>query len=174
MTDKGKKKVLRAAKETRYGAFLSIGELLGVKAPGLVHALKVEFLPQWEHDGQTEAVLSKRSLLVDIRASHLRPADIEGLATMAERVRQAALGQPDTLLKIVQAFGRTGSKAERERALERAEQLGLWQRGDPEPPALWGIVLLAGAAVLIAGCCQETDTECDSDAETETDNDQRP
>ena len=51
----------------------------------------------------------------------------------------------------------------------RAERLNFFEakalRG---PPAIWGAILLVDAAILISGCCQETDTECDRDREGES------
>jgi hypothetical protein len=36
------------------------------------------------------------------------------------------------------------------------------------PPAIWGAILLVDTAILISGCCQEADTECDCDREGES------
>jgi hypothetical protein len=164
-----KKKVLRAAGNTRYGSYLSVGRLLGIKASGLQNAIKVQFIPQWEEQGQTEAVLSKRSLLVDVGVSDANLDDIKKVARLAEQIKQASLEHPDTLLAMVNAFGRSGSKPEREKTLERAESLSLWQQGDSEPTASWIGLLLIGVAIFISACCQETDTECDTDTDTDTD-----
>lgn len=48
----------------------------------------------------------------------------------------------------------------------RAERLNFFEaKALREPPAIWGAILLVDAAILISGCCQETDTECDRDRE---------
>jgi hypothetical protein len=70
-------------------------------------------------------------------------------------------------LAIVRAFGRSGSKQEREQALERAERLNLVHPTEPEPPAAWVGLLLVGAAILVASCCTQTDTTCDSEDDTD-------
>jgi hypothetical protein len=164
---KQKRKILRAAGAGRYHSFLSIGPLLGVRSHGLENTTKVEFLPQWEDKGATQAVLSKRALLIDLGVSDIKSDDLKHLARFTNVVEKAARDHPAELLKIVQAFGRSGSKAEREKALDRAAHLNLFRAGDPEPVAVWGVLLAIGAAILIAGCCQETDTECDSDSDTD-------
>jgi hypothetical protein len=37
--------------------------------------------------------------------------------------------------------------------------LGLTQRSD-SPIAIWGVLIGVAAALLVAGCCQETDSDC--------------
>ena len=69
-------KALRAAKSYRYHSLHSIGELLGVRSPALKGMAKMEFLPQWKRYGQTDAVLSKQSLLVDIGMSDIQLDDM--------------------------------------------------------------------------------------------------
>lgn len=176
MTNGIKKKRLRPAGNARYGSFVSVGNLLGVKSPGLKNTIKLEFLPQWEEKNlrAVEAVLSKRSLLVDVRASELSLDDIKKLASAGESIRRAANEHPNILLRIVQAFGGSGTKEERKKALERAQSVGLWKTGDSEPVAFWGGLLLVGAAILIAGCCNETDTECDSEDDTDGESGEKP
>ena len=48
----------------------------------------------------------------------------------------------------------------------RAERLNFFEakalRG---PPAIRGAILLVDVAILISGCCQKADTECDCDRE---------
>lgn len=160
MKHKSKKKVLQALGDARFGSFLSVGELLGIEEYRLQNAIKLQFLPQWEELGNSESVLSKRSVLVDIRTSDLSLADMERVAKAGNLIGQAAQEDPELLLKIVRAYGRSGEKEEREKTLGRAERLGLWSPDDSEPAAIIGAVLLVGAAILIAGCCVKTDTDC--------------
>ena len=48
----------------------------------------------------------------------------------------------------------------------RAERLNFFEaKAHIEPTAIWGAILLVDAAILISGCCQETDTEWDRDRE---------
>jgi hypothetical protein len=169
-----KSKRLRRDGQSRYRSYLSIGPLLNLQAQGLRDTLKAEFLPQWDlqERGATEAVLSKRSLLVDIGMSQIELADLEQVPVFLERLRKVIAEEPDKVLEIVQAFGLNGSKPEREKAARRATALGLYRADDPgEPVAFWGVALLVGAAILIAGCCNETDTECDTDTDTDGDTD---
>jgi hypothetical protein len=45
----------------------------------------------------------------------------------------------------------------------------LFQAKDPsEPAAIWRVILLVGAVVLIGGCCQWTGSECHSDIDGES------
>lgn len=156
----------------RYGAFLSIGELLSVETPRLKDAVKVQFLPQWagEYGKAVEAVLHKRFVLMDIGASDVGREDITGIAKMARKLGQAAEEHPEELLKIATAFGRSGSKEDREAVLDRSERLGILSGDDPAAfGPLVGLGLLIGAA-LLASCCNETDRSCD-DGDTDGDTD---
>ena len=75
---------------SRYGAFLSVGNLLGVEAPGLKDTVKAQLLPQWEnYDGNAfEAVLSKRFLMVDLGMSEVTRADLAGVDELGENSRK--------------------------------------------------------------------------------------
>lgn len=152
----------------RYGSFLSVGDLLGIDVARLKDAIKVQFLPQWEGDDQkkTDAVLSKRFVLLDMRNSDVGLEDVRGLAKLSGALARAVADNPDELLSIAAAFGRSGTKEARLNVLNTATRLGLFSPDDSEPTAIWGVGLLIGAAILLAGCCQETDTDCSDDGDT--------
>ena len=83
-----RKKVLRVAKSSRYHSLHSIGELLGVRSPALKGMAKMEFLPQWKRYVQTDAVLSKRSLLVDIGMSDIQMDDVISTVDLLDKLRE--------------------------------------------------------------------------------------
>jgi hypothetical protein len=163
----------------RYGAFLSVSDLLGIDRPGLRGVPKVQFLPQFEttDNSSVEAVLSKRFLLVDAGISDVSTTDLTGIERVAERLARASREAPEELLKIALAFGQSGTREDREELPERARRLGLMNPDDSEPTAIWVGILLVGAALLISSCCNETDTDCGSngsDTDVDTDGGQNP
>ncbi len=83
-----RKKTPGTAKLSRYHSFLSIGASLGVTSPGLKDVAKVEFLPQWKRYGRKDAVLSKRSLLVDIGMSDIQMDDVISTADLVDKLRE--------------------------------------------------------------------------------------
>src|SRR4051812_3753211 len=126
---------------TRYGPFLSVGNLVGLDSKGTKDMLKVQFLPQWEEDrSEVEAVLSKRFLMVDLGLTEITQADLNGMARIARGLTHAVRTSPEQVLAIANAFGPSGSREDREGALHRAASLGLVQRGD-DPLAIWGVLI---------------------------------
>lgn len=115
-----------------------------------------------------EAVLRKRFLIIDLGMAELAYADFEGAARIADGLAQASRSDPERLRMIANAFGPAGSREDREMALSTAAQLGL--TGNDDPVAFWGAVLLVGAALLVAACCDKTDSDCGSNG-TDTDDD---
>ena len=83
-----RRNALRTAKSFRYHSLHSIGELLGVRSPALKGMTKMEFLPQWKRYGQTDAVLSKRSLLVDIDMSDIQMDDVISTVDLLDKLRE--------------------------------------------------------------------------------------
>jgi len=83
-----RKKVLRAAKSSRYHPVLSIGGALGVTSPALKDVAKAWLLPQWKEHGQRNAVLSKRSLLVDIGMSDIQLDDVISTVDLLDKLRE--------------------------------------------------------------------------------------
>jgi hypothetical protein len=83
-----RKKTPGAAKLSRYHSFLPIGASLGVTSPALKDGAMVEFLPQWRGSGQTDAVLSKRSLLVDIGMSDIQMDDVISTVDLLDKLRE--------------------------------------------------------------------------------------
>ena len=83
-----RKKVLRAAKSSGYRPVLSTGVALGVRSPALKGAAKVECLPQWKGYGRADAVLSKRSLSVDIGMSDIQLDDVISTADLVDKLRE--------------------------------------------------------------------------------------
>ena len=83
-----RKKTPGAAKLSRYHSFLSMGASLGVRSPALKGAAKVEFLPRRKEYGQKGAVLSKRSLLVDIGMSDIQLDDVISTADLVDKLRE--------------------------------------------------------------------------------------
>jgi hypothetical protein len=88
MEKMARKKVSRAAKLSRYHSVLAIGALLGVTSPALKDAAKVECLPQWKGYGRADAVLSKRSLLVDIGMSDIQMDDVISTVDLLDKFRE--------------------------------------------------------------------------------------
>ena len=88
MEKMARKKVLRAAKSSRYHSLHSISELLGVRSPAHKDGAMVEFLPQWRGSGQMDAVLSKRSLLVDIGMSDIQLDDMISAVDLLDKLRE--------------------------------------------------------------------------------------
>lgn len=160
----------------RYGPFMSVGDLLGFRADGLRDTAKVQFLPQWyEEDGKNpEAVLSKRFVMADLGMTEVAKVDLKGLDDLAGNLAKALRDRPEEVLSIVNAFGPSGTREDRETIPGRSEELGL-SAGPNRPIAIWGVLLAVGAALILAGCCQETDTDCGSnggtDGGTDTDDD---
>ena len=85
-----RKKVLRGAKSSRYHPFLSMGEALSVRSPAYKNGAMVEFLPQWRGSGQADAVLSKRSLLVDIGMSDIQMDDVISTVDLLDKFREGS------------------------------------------------------------------------------------
>ncbi len=83
-----RKKTPGTAKLSRYHSFLPIGASLGVRSPAHKDGAMVEFLPQWKRYGQTDAVLSKRSLLVDIGMSDIQMDDVISTADLVDKLRE--------------------------------------------------------------------------------------
>jgi hypothetical protein len=83
-----KKNTPGTAKLSRYHSFLSIGASLGVTSPALKDGARVEFLPLRRGAGQTDAVLSKRSLLVDIGMSDIQMDDVISTVDLLDKLRE--------------------------------------------------------------------------------------
>ena len=90
MEKMARKKVLRAAKSSRYHSVLAIGALLGVRLPAHKDGAMVEFLPQWKGSGKTDAILSKRSLLVDIGMSDIQMDDVISAVDLLDKFREGS------------------------------------------------------------------------------------
>ena len=88
MEKMARKKVLRAAKSSRYHSVLAIGALLGVTSPALKDGAKVELLPHWKGYGRADAVLSKRSLLVEIGMSDIQLDDVISTVDLLDKLRE--------------------------------------------------------------------------------------
>ncbi|SPH24055.1 hypothetical protein DEA8626_03103 [Defluviimonas aquaemixtae] len=157
---------------SRYGPFLSVGDLLEVKAAGLKDTVKVQFLPQWESydDRNPEAVLSKRFLMADLGMAEISRAELKGMDAAAENLAKALRERPEEILKMANAFGPSGTREDRESIPDRARELGLAADTGGGPVAIWVGILLAGAAILISSCCKRTDSDCGSNG-TDTDDD---
>jgi hypothetical protein len=85
-----RKKTPGTAKLSRYHSFLSIGASLGVTSPALKDGARVEFLPLRRGAGQTDAVLSKRSLLVDIGMSDIQMDDVISTVDLLDKFREGS------------------------------------------------------------------------------------
>ena len=85
-----RRKTPGAAKLSRYHSLHSIGELLGVRSPALKGMAKMEFLPKWKRYVQTDAVLSKRSLLVDIGMSDIQMDDVISTVDLLDKFREGS------------------------------------------------------------------------------------
>lgn len=156
---------------SRYGPFISVGDLLEIGADGLRDTVKVQFLPQWESydDRNPEAVLSKRFVMADLGMTEIAEGNVRGLEAVAESLAKAARERPEEIVRIADAFGPSGTREDRESIPRRASELGL-SAGPGGPIAIWGVLFAVGAAILLAGCCQETDSDCGSNG-TDTDDD---
>lgn len=155
---------------SRYGPFLSVGRLLGLRSDGTKDSFKAQFLPQWEDSGNdVEAAFSKRFLMIDLGMAELAYEDLDATERVAKALSVAARSAPEELRAIANAFGPSGDREDRESALERALKLGIAE-DDDDPVAFWGVVLLVGAALLVSACCNETDSDCGSNG-TDTDDD---
>ena len=76
------------AKLSRYYSFLPIGASLGVRSPSRKGGAMVECLPRWRGTGQTDTVLSKRSLLVDIGMSDIQMDDVISTVDLLDKLRE--------------------------------------------------------------------------------------
>jgi hypothetical protein len=85
-----RKKTPGAAKLSRYHSFLSIGASLGVRSPAHKDGAMAQFLPQRRGSGQTDAVLSKRSLLVDIGMSDIQMDDMISTVDLLDKLREGS------------------------------------------------------------------------------------
>jgi hypothetical protein len=85
-----RKKTPGTAKFSRYHSFLSVGASLGVRSPAHKDGAMVEFLPQLRGSGQTDAVLSKRSLLVDIGMSDIQMDDVISTVDLLDKFREGS------------------------------------------------------------------------------------
>ncbi len=83
-----RRKAFRTAKSSRYHSLHSIDELLGVTSPTFKDMAKMEFLPQWKRYGQTDTVLSKRSLLVDVGMSDIQLDDVISNVDLLDKLRE--------------------------------------------------------------------------------------
>jgi len=83
-----RKQVLRAAKLSRYHLVLSTDESLGIVSPALKDGANVECLPRWKEYGQTDAVLSRQSLLVDIGMSDIQMDDVISTVDLLDKLRE--------------------------------------------------------------------------------------
>jgi hypothetical protein len=83
-----RKKTPGTAKLSRYHSFHSVGASLAVRSPAHKDGAMVEFLPQWKRYGQTDAVLSKRSLLVDIGMSDIQMDDVISTVDLLDKLRE--------------------------------------------------------------------------------------
>lgn len=156
---------------TRYGPFLSVDRLVGLKSAGTKDIVKVQFLPQWEdYENDVEAVLSKRFVMVDMGMTELSRQDLEGMERVTEGLTRAIKSEPEKVLEIANAFGPSGTRERREGAIDQAAALGLANRDDDGPVAIWGPLIAIGAALLLSACCKETDSDCGSNG-TDTDDD---
>ena len=79
-----RKKTPGAAKLSRYHAVLSIG----VRSLAHKDGAMAQFLPQRRGSGQTDAVLSKRSLLVDMGMSDIQLDDMISTADLLDKLRE--------------------------------------------------------------------------------------
>lgn len=156
---------------TRYGPFLSVGRLVGLESEGTRDIVKVQFLPQWEdYENDVEAVLSKRFLMIDMGMTELSRGDLDGMERIAEGLGRTLRTQPEKLLDIANAFGPSGTREDREGAIDKAAGLGLAQRDEDGPVAIWGPLIALGAALLLSACCNKTESDCGSNG-TDTDDD---
>ena len=85
-----RKKTPGMAKLSRYHSFLPIGASLGVRLPAHKDGAMVEFLPQWKGSGKTDAILSKRSLLVDIGMSDIQMDDVISAVDLLDKFREGS------------------------------------------------------------------------------------
>ena len=83
-----RKQAFRAAKSSRYHSVLSTSELLRIMSPALKDGATVECLPHWKEYGQTDAVLSRRSLLVDIGMSDIQLDDVISTVDLLGKLRE--------------------------------------------------------------------------------------
>jgi hypothetical protein len=83
-----RKHVLRAANSSRYHSVLSTGELLGIMSPALKDGANVECLPRWKEYGQTDVVLPRRSLLIDIGMSDMQLDDVISTVDLLDKLRE--------------------------------------------------------------------------------------
>lgn len=83
-----RKKTPGTAKLSRYHSFLPIGASIGVRSPSRKGGAMVEFLPQRKRYGRTDAVLSKRSLLVDIGMSDIQMDDVISTVDLLDKLRE--------------------------------------------------------------------------------------
>jgi hypothetical protein len=85
-----RRKTPGTAKLSRYHSFLSIDASLSVRSPALKGMAKMEFLPQWRRSGQTDAALSKRSLLVDIGMSDIQMDDVISTVDLLDKFQEGS------------------------------------------------------------------------------------
>ena len=83
-----RKKTPGTAKLSRYHSFLSIDASLSLRSPAYKDGAMLEFLHQWRGSGQTDAVLSKRSLLVDIGMSDIQMDDVISTVDLLDKLRE--------------------------------------------------------------------------------------
>ena len=83
-----RKKTPGTAKLSRYHSFLPIGASLGVRSLAHKDGAKAQFFPQRRGSGQTDAVLSKRSLLVDMGMSDIQLDDVISTADLLDKLRE--------------------------------------------------------------------------------------
>ena len=85
-----RKKTAGTAKLSGHHSFLPIGASLGVRLPSHKDGAMVEFLSRWRGSGQADAVLSKRSLLVDIGMSDIQMDDVISSVDLLDKFREGS------------------------------------------------------------------------------------
>ena len=83
-----RKKTPGMAKLSGYHSVLSIGASFDVRSPAHKDGAMAEFLPKWRRSVQTDVVLSKRSLLVDIGMSDIQMDDLISNVDLLDKFRE--------------------------------------------------------------------------------------
>ncbi len=103
---------------------------------------------------QKELGTSVKSLLFDLEKTlELKLNDVSAISTATKQMRKLADQDPRALQSFVRAFGRSGTKTDREKARSWAERNSLLRADDQESVAIWGVVGLIAIAILVGNGC---------------------
>ncbi|WNM62495.1 hypothetical protein [Candidatus Nitrospira neomarina] len=118
-------------------------------------------------------IFAARALLFNLEdeLSTVNPDDIKEISKLGRRLQEIADRRPRDLMFILRAFGNSGSMQRRNKAVDKAREIGFIRADDRDPQPIIGWILLGALAILAgSGCDADEPCGCGSSGPTDPDN----